>query len=130
MNREELLLNRIKESGFNKKDFAARVDMPYSTLLSILKNVGGASLDNVIKICNGLDISIEILNPYANGDHDSLIDSQYRKLNSLGKAKVAEYLEVLSESEKYTANTPTISDDITKELKQDATILSKQKQRW
>ena len=33
--------------------------MPYSTLLSILKNVGGASIDNVIKICKGLNITTD-----------------------------------------------------------------------
>ena len=30
--------------------------MPPSTLFSILRNVGGASIDNIIKICKGLNI--------------------------------------------------------------------------
>ena len=41
------------------KDYARMINMPYSTLLSMLAgNLGGASLDNVIRICNGLDTSI------------------------------------------------------------------------
>lgn len=35
--------------------------MPYTTLRSILTNVGGASIDNVVKICNGLGISTATL---------------------------------------------------------------------
>ncbi|MGN0149139.1 MAG: helix-turn-helix domain-containing protein [Clostridia bacterium] len=65
MDREIFLKEKIKERGYNLKDFATKINMPYSTLLSIVnKSVGGAALDNIIKICNGLNISIEDLNPY------------------------------------------------------------------
>lgn len=56
MTREEFLRKRIASVG-TFKDFAEKINMPYSTLLSILKNVGGASIDNIFKICNGLKIS-------------------------------------------------------------------------
>lgn len=56
MTREEFLSRRIKSLG-TVKDFAIRINMPYTTLRSILTNVGGASIDNIIKICNGLGIS-------------------------------------------------------------------------
>lgn len=58
MTREEFLKARIAEID-TVKGFAQRIDMPYSTLRSILQNVGGASIDNVIKICKGLGITIE-----------------------------------------------------------------------
>ena len=41
------------------KDFAARINMPYGTLYSILKNVDGGSMYNVVKICSGLHISTD-----------------------------------------------------------------------
>ena len=38
------------------------INMPYSTLLSMLAgSLGGASLDNVVRICNGLDTNIGVL---------------------------------------------------------------------
>ena len=127
MEREIFLQNKIKESGFNKKDFAAYIDMPYSTLLSILKSVGGASLDNVIKICNGLNLSIEMLNPYIENMSNGLFNEKYNKLNNLGKEKADEYIEVLSENKKYTVEQPLISNSIANELKQDVTALTKLK---
>lgn len=63
MNREELIKSEIKALGLTIKDFAKQINMPYTTLLSILKSVGGASMDNIFKICNGIHIDIELLNP-------------------------------------------------------------------
>lgn len=59
MSREEFIKKKIKEKGMTLKDYARMINMPYSTLLSMLAgNLGGASLDNVVRICNGLDTSI------------------------------------------------------------------------
>lgn len=60
MTRESYLREKILELG-TVKEFAEKIDMPYTTLLSILKNVGGASINNVIKICAGLGISADML---------------------------------------------------------------------
>lgn len=75
MNREDYLKSLIRQAGFTLKDFARKIDMPYSTLLSILNNsVGGASVDNVIKICQGLRISIAVLQEFDNdGQFQSLL---------------------------------------------------------
>lgn len=56
MTREQYLREKIEEQG-SLKDFSTKINMPYSTLFSILKNVGGASIDNITKICNGLNIT-------------------------------------------------------------------------
>lgn len=56
MTREDYLKEKIKEQG-TQREFAAKIGMPSSTLFSILRNVGGASIDNIIKICKGLNIS-------------------------------------------------------------------------
>lgn len=61
MTREQYLRAKIEEQG-TLKWFSDKIDMPYSTLLSILKNVGGASMDNINKICHGLNILSDDLN--------------------------------------------------------------------
>ena len=55
MTREDYLKEKIKEQG-TQREFATKIGMPPSTLFSILRNVGGASIDNIIKICKGLNI--------------------------------------------------------------------------
>lgn len=55
MTREDYLKEKIKEQG-TQREFAVKIGMPPSTLFSILRNVGGASIDNIIKICKGLNI--------------------------------------------------------------------------
>lgn len=65
MNREQFIKDLIKENGYTMKEFAQRIQMPYTTLRSILHNsIGGASVDNVIKICKGLCISVSTLQDF------------------------------------------------------------------
>ena len=62
MTREEYIKALIKKQGMTIKSFAQRIGMPYSTLLSMLNGViGGASIDNVVKICDGLGITVDQL---------------------------------------------------------------------
>lgn len=125
MNREDFLKQKIKESGYNLKDFAAKIDMPYTTLLSIVnKSVGGAALDNIIKICNGLAINIEILNPYVKPISRPKIVKKYDGLNPIGKQKADDYINDLLENQKYSQkdmnkyNTEfAVMEDIAKEIK-------------
>lgn len=127
MKREDFLKQKIKESGYNLKDFATKIDMPYTTLLSIVnKSVGGAALDNIIKICHGLGINIEMLNPYAEIEPCVRIINKYDVLNSLGKQKADEYIEDLNDNPKYTQDVKSnnlVSDfdaatDVTKGVSQ------------
>ena len=61
MTREEYLKELIKQKGYgNLKQFAAEIDIPYTTLLSMLNNGIGA-VGSIIKICEALDISVESL---------------------------------------------------------------------
>jgi len=55
----EMLKNKIKEAGYSLRGFAEEIDMPYPTLYSILKNVNGAGIQNVNKICVKLGINLE-----------------------------------------------------------------------
>ncbi|MDR2515179.1 MAG: hypothetical protein LBD02_08250 [Christensenellaceae bacterium] len=62
MNREEYIKFKIKEKGFTIKEYARTIGMPYSSLLSMLSgNLGGASLDNVVRICTGLGFNLSVL---------------------------------------------------------------------
>ncbi len=63
MTREDYIKTLIKSHGYTLKDFAKLIHMPYTTLLSILNgSIGGAAMDNVLKICSALNIRIEELN--------------------------------------------------------------------
>lgn len=55
MTKEEYLKGLILQR-WTLKDFAAKINMPYGTY-SILKNVDGGSMYNIVKICSGLHIS-------------------------------------------------------------------------
>ena len=92
MTREEYIKSLIKESGRNVKEFANDIDIPYTTLLSMLKNLGGAAVDSIIKICDELSITVEQLNNM--GEHEETgkyttkeneMISMYRKLDFHGK---------------------------------------------
>lgn len=60
MTREEYLKMLIKKHG-SQREFAQYIGMLPSTLFSILRNVGGASIDNIAKICKGLGITADDL---------------------------------------------------------------------
>lgn len=97
MTREEFIKRKIKEKGVTLKDYARMINMPYSTLLSMLAgNLGGASLDNVVRICNGLDTNIGVLqspnmDPSAENGMSNLSERekklvrQYRKAQHAGR---------------------------------------------
>ena len=73
MKREEILSKLIDEKFESKRKFAEYINIPPTTLQSILKRgVGKASIDNVISICRGLGITIEELERMANGDNISV----------------------------------------------------------
>ena len=97
MTREEFIKRKIKEKGVTLKDYARMINMPYSTL-------GGASLDNVVRICNGLDTNIGVLqspnmDPSAENGMSNLSERekklvrQYRKAGSMQDA-VDKLLEI------------------------------------
>lgn len=89
MTRESYLREKILEHG-TVKEFAEKIDMPYTTLLSILKNVGGASINNVIKICSGLGISADMLAEI--GDEMNIPEKKDGYYTDPEAAEFAEYL--------------------------------------
>lgn len=83
MSREQYIKRLIKEKGCTIKDFAQDIGMPYSTLLSMLNgSIGGAAIDNAIKICRGLGITIGDLQQhvknYDEDDHFEITEAERR----------------------------------------------------
>lgn len=68
--RTEIIEKLIKEKSPNKKAFAESIDMPYTTLRSMLeRGIGNASIDNVLKVCKGLNITADELERMAKGEN-------------------------------------------------------------
>lgn len=86
MTREEYLKSLIKEYG-SQREFAKFIGIPHTTLFSILKNVGGASIDNIIKICKGLGITADDLAKI--GENEDVSKGYYTN------HETAEYAEML-----------------------------------
>ncbi|MEC0271897.1 helix-turn-helix domain-containing protein [Peribacillus frigoritolerans] len=81
--RTEILKKLIDETGLNQKAFAEKVNLPYTTLRSMLqRGIGNASVDNVIKVCKGLGITTEDLEKLANGEKLNKSENALPELNS------------------------------------------------
>ena len=66
--RTQILDHLIKETGLSKKAFAEKIGVPPTTLRSMLdRGIGNASIDNVIKVCEGLGITTDELVKMAEG---------------------------------------------------------------
>lgn len=108
MNKTEFLKEMISKTGLNMKAFAEKADIPYTTLRSMLeRGVENASVNNVIKICSELNITIEEL--YEISENTSNLMSKeeitllknYNKLNGLGKKEANKRVSELTEINKY-----------------------------
>lgn len=105
---KSLILSRYK----SLREFTLKINMPYTTLDTILKRgVNTANIINILKICNELSISADKL---ADGfivekvpDKNSLSETalqlveNYESLNSLGKNKLIDYSNDLVETPKF-----------------------------
>ena len=82
MTREEFVLNAIKDQGLTLKAFSEKINMSYTTLLSILKegSLGGAAVDRVSKICHGIGITVDELVSVGDEVYSSVISTEERAL--------------------------------------------------
>ena len=86
MTREDYIKQLISDKGFSVKTFAEKIEIPYSTLRSMLNgSIGGAAVDSVIKFCAGLGISINDLQncnavklPFETSDKEKKLIIAYR----------------------------------------------------
>jgi len=106
MNREDRILQLIKEKFKSVREFSSVSGIPNSTIVSMLKNgLGGTSVDTVLLVCKLLGISIEDLNSTKNKPHaEAQSCPLYEKIGKLdvedtGKAEA--YIDGLLSSPKY-----------------------------
>lgn len=67
--RTEIIRKLINEKAPSMKAFAESVNLPYTTLRSMLeRGIGNASVDNVLKVCKGLNITTDQLEKMANDE--------------------------------------------------------------
>ena len=101
MNREEYLKNLMELKSGSVRSFASEIEIPYTTIRSILeRGILNAKMDNIIKICAGLNISPEAL-----ADFDSTVINDIHKtiiqLDDFRQVSVLDYSqEQLSEQKK------------------------------
>lgn len=105
---KELILSKYK----SLREFTIKIEMPYSTLDTILKRgVDKANIINILKICNELNISIDKL---ANGiiesknstnsnlsQKETTLLTNFNKLNETGKDEAIKRVEELTEISRY-----------------------------
>lgn len=105
MEKAKILQELIKEQGYSLKAFAAKCNIPYTTLYGIMKNgVGRASVDNVIQICQTLGIKIEDLERMASGEkietapsYDDVERLVARNGKNMSKEQKLRLIQLLSE---------------------------------
>jgi transcriptional regulator with XRE-family HTH domain len=91
--RTEILEHLIEKTGLSKKAFAEKIGLPPTTLRSMLeRGIGNASVDNVIKVCKGLGITIEELENMANNETQK-INSGLPDLNDKDERDIQKELE-------------------------------------
>lgn len=98
MTREDYIKELIKKNGLTVKEYASKINMPYSTLLTMLNDqkLGKASIDSVIRICQGLNITVDDLQKSTDQvpvmdhiiltEHEKLVIEAYRQKQDLKKA--------------------------------------------
>lgn len=69
MKRAEVIRKLIDETGLNTKAFAEKAGLPYTTLRSMLeRGMSKSAVENVIKVCGELGITIEEMEQMASRD--------------------------------------------------------------
>ena len=93
MNREELLRSLMISKYGSVKEFSRIVDIKYTTIMTMLKNgIGNAGVDNVLAICEKLNISPEILKGDLNiSEVESKIIGNVFNMNDLNKKRAEKF---------------------------------------
>lgn len=104
----EMVIDKLAENGF---------DISVKTLYGYESGSRQPKADMFLQICKIYGVSsFDIFFNETPKKHNN----NYDNLNKFGKQKADEYINDLSENEKYTKKQKSVSDDIVEELKQDA----------
>lgn len=102
MKEADVIKKLIKKEGLSQRKFADKIDIPYSTLNSILqRGVNNAGVTNVIKICKGLGITVEELEEMAEQDTTKLKKPTTIAAHLEGEELTDDEMEELEEYAKY-----------------------------
>jgi transcriptional regulator with XRE-family HTH domain len=78
MDRTELLKQLITDTGLSMRAFAEKAGIPNTTLHSMLeRGMGNTSVDNVIKVCKALGITVDQLEKMAMDGSTESANSQF-----------------------------------------------------
>lgn len=117
MNKTELIRQLIKDTNLTMKAFAQKADIPYTTLRSMLeRGIENASVNNVIKVCSTLNISIEYL--YHMQDINSLSYDEtellrlFNELNDIGRKELLKRIAELTQITSYRKSMQICTDEI------------------
>lgn len=106
MDKTEMIKEMILNTKMSMKAFAGKADLPYTSLRSILeRGIENASVNNIIKICKALNISVDKLynvNDFTSLSYDqSEIVKLYNDLNDCGKKEALKRMKELSQLAAY-----------------------------
>lgn len=91
--RTKILEELIGKTGLSKKAFAEKIGLPPTTLRSMLeRGIGNAAVDNVIKVCRGLGITVDELDKMAKVQ-ELKIDNSLPELNKKDETSIQKELE-------------------------------------
>ena len=122
MNKTEILKDLISKTGLNMKTFAIEAGIPYTTLRSMLeRGIDKASVNNVIKVCSKLNISVEELYNISQSvtltNEEQKLLNDFNSLNSFCKTealKIIAELKVISNYSKELTNPNNLADKTSK----------------
>lgn len=110
MSRTEIIEKLIDEGWESRRKFAEHIGVPPTTLQSILKRgVGNASIDNVMKICKGLGITIDELETMNELHNNSIQEGKIAYKTSNTSKKFKDQRDCFSENLQYLLKENDIS---------------------
>jgi len=105
MEKARIIKKKIEKSGLSVKAFAEKAGLPYTTLRSILeRGVSKSSVENIIRICRALGITIEDLERMAseaNSLSDFVLVGELVKLPVVGRISCGNSIPAYEEIESY-----------------------------
>lgn len=108
MTKAEVLKKEILKQYRSVRQFAMELDIPYSTLVTALdRGIEGMAYGTVIRMCDKLSLNpvdFSVLEKDVSLDAkllESRVMQYYLKLNQVGRDRTLEYMDDLSQIDKY-----------------------------
>ena len=116
-NKTQVLKTVILQRYRSVRQFAAVMDIPYSTLVTAMeRGIEGMAYSTVIRMCEALELNPVDFSPLEESDGLSgqiitrKVMEKYNKLNMAGRRKVLEYMDDYAQIPAYTMEDPDEED--------------------